>query len=340
SRRGRKVTNQTPPDSATNQTPPNSATNQTPPNSASNQTPPNSATNQTPPNSASNQTPPDSATNQTPPNSATNQTPPNSASNQTPPNSATNQTPPNSASNQTPPDSATNQTPPNSATNQTPPNSASNQTPPNSATNQTPPNSASNQKPPNSASNQTHPNSASNQTPPNSATNQTLTQCPDSSVCGSVGLGYPLQEFGFEVCSCLETWSGLKHATEIATMDDHDYGLAALPGASGDGESEVADIEIDEQMDKAEKINQAHTPIKSPHPKKYKKGNKNPQDDCIGEAILMAVNSLTEKMDTQTELLLKFERRIEENTAAIIENKALRPHHNCRPLGYHLPNSE
>ncbi|KAI4901559.1 hypothetical protein NFI96_000324, partial [Prochilodus magdalenae] len=67
-----------------------------------------------------------------------------------------------------------------------------------------------------------------------------------------------------------------------------------------------------------------HSPIKSPHPKKYKTGSKSPQDDCIREAILMAVNSLTKKMDTQTEPLLKFERRTEENTAAITENKVNR----------------
>lgn len=103
-------------------------------------------------------------------------------------------------------------------------------------------------------------------------------------------------------------------------MDDHDYGLGALPVAGDDGDSEVVDIDIDEQISKAEKINLAHTPIKSPHPKKQKKSNKDPHD-CIGDTILLAVNSLTTKMDTQTELLLKFERRIEENTAAIIENK-------------------
>ncbi|KAL6465730.1 hypothetical protein MHYP_G00258630 [Metynnis hypsauchen] len=101
-------------------------------------------------------------------------------------------------------------------------------------------------------------------------------------------------------------------------MDDHDYGLAALLGASDNGDSEVADIEIDKQADK---INQVHTPLKSSHPKKYKKGNKNLHSDGIGETILLVVNSLTKKMDTQTELLRKFEKRIEENTVAIIENK-------------------
>ena len=51
-------------------------------------------------------------------------------------------------------------------------------------------------------------------------------------------------------------------------MDDHNYDLAALHEACDD--EDVADIEIDEQIPKGQKLNLAHTPVKSPHPKKTK----------------------------------------------------------------------
>ena len=92
-------------------------------------------------------------------------------------------------------------------------------------------------------------------------------------------------------------------------MEDHDYGITALHGVCDDGLNEAVDIEIDKQMSKADKINQPHTPIKSPHPKKHKKGNQNPHGESISETILQAVNFRTEKVDAQTGLFLKFKKK-------------------------------
>lgn len=87
-------------------------------------------------------------------------------------------------------------------------------------------------------------------------------------------------------------------------MEDQDYKLAPLMVV-------MTDTEIDEQMSKTDKINQLHTPMKSPHPREQRKGNQNPHGGCTGGTILQAVNTLTVKMDTQTELLLKFDKWIE-----------------------------
>lgn len=62
-------------------------------------------------------------------------------------------------------------------------------------------------------------------------------------------------------------------------MNDHNYDLAAFHEACND--EDVADIQIAEQIPKGRKINLAHTPVKSPHHKKQKKGNQNPLDDSV-----------------------------------------------------------
>lgn len=102
-------------------------------------------------------------------------------------------------------------------------------------------------------------------------------------------------------------------------MSDHNYNLTALHEACED--SDIEDIEVDESSSKESKINLTHTPIKSPDPKK-KKGNDNSKDnENIGAAILHAVQALTEKVDEQTELLKRFDKRIEANTTATRENR-------------------
>ncbi len=60
----------------------------------------------------------------------------------------------------------------------------------------------------------------------------------------------------------------------------------------------------------------AHTPVKAPHPKKQRKSNQTPSDESVREAILLAVQTLTTKMDQPTELLKKFEIRLAANTEA------------------------
>lgn len=104
-------------------------------------------------------------------------------------------------------------------------------------------------------------------------------------------------------------------------MEDHDYDSATFLGAGDEGSYEMADVEPVDHTPKAGKINLDHTPIKNPLSKKQKKGCKSSREDCIGDTILEAVNALASKMDTQTELLKKFEKRITENSAAIVANK-------------------
>ena len=78
---------------------------------------------------------------------------------------------------------------------------------------------------------------------------------------------------------------------------------------------------MDESSSKESKINPTHTPIKSPNSKKMK-GKDNSQDNGnISAAILHAVQALTGKVDEQTELLKRFDKRIEANTTATRENK-------------------
>lgn len=98
-------------------------------------------------------------------------------------------------------------------------------------------------------------------------------------------------------------------------MTDHDYNLTALRKACED--SDIEDIEVDESSSKKSKINPTHTPIKSPKPKKMKEKD----NTEIGAAILHAVQALTGKVDEQTELLKKLDKRIEANTTATRENK-------------------
>ena len=98
-------------------------------------------------------------------------------------------------------------------------------------------------------------------------------------------------------------------------MTDHDYNLNALRKACED--SDIEDIEVDESSSKKSKINPTHTPIKSPNPKKMTEKD----NSEIDAAILPAVQALTGKVDEQTELLKKLDKRIEANTTATRENK-------------------
>lgn len=106
-------------------------------------------------------------------------------------------------------------------------------------------------------------------------------------------------------------------------MEDHEYSLAAT--SLGSDEDVIEEIETEELFLKEKTINLDHTPIKSPNPKKKKKDK---SADVTMESILKAVFELTgkmdrqtEKLDAQTDLLRKFETRIETNTAAIETNK-------------------
>ena len=106
-------------------------------------------------------------------------------------------------------------------------------------------------------------------------------------------------------------------------MEDHRYSLAAT--SLGSDEDVIEEIETDEMFQKEKTINLDHTPIKGPNPKKKKKDK---SADETMESILKALFELTgkmdrqtEKLDAQTDLLRKFETRIETNTAAIKTNK-------------------
>lgn len=103
-------------------------------------------------------------------------------------------------------------------------------------------------------------------------------------------------------------------------MTDHDYSLLAHAV-----DDEVEEIEADDLLPKEKTINLDHTPIKAPNPKKKKKDK--PADDTM-DSILKAVFELTGKMDkqivkldAQTDLLKKFEAKIEANSEAIRVNK-------------------
>lgn len=98
-------------------------------------------------------------------------------------------------------------------------------------------------------------------------------------------------------------------------MSEHGYDRAVLLEACDVGD--IEEIEID-QSSTDRKISRDHTPLKSPHPKKMKQSD---IEESTGAAILHAVQALTQKMEEQTELLKRFEKRIEANAAAAKENK-------------------
>ena len=99
---------------------------------------------------------------------------------------------------------------------------------------------------------------------------------------------------------------------------DHDYDVAAFSDAT-----EV--FEVDEKTSKSDKINIEHTPIKSPNPKKKKQlHTEHPEgrnDQSTSAAILLAVQTLTNKVDGQTAILISIQQRIGENATAIESNK-------------------
>lgn len=111
-------------------------------------------------------------------------------------------------------------------------------------------------------------------------------------------------------------------------MGEHSYDRAVLLEACDIGD--VEEIEID-QPSKEQKVGRDHTPLNSPLPKKMKSSG---IEESTGEAILHAVQALTKKMEEQTELLKRFEKRIEANTAATKENKEeiIRAHNEIREL--------
>lgn len=105
----------------------------------------------------------------------------------------------------------------------------------------------------------------------------------------------------------------------MITMD-HDYNVSVLREACD--EEDIQDLEITDMTSKDSRINWAHTPTKSPNPKKARGVRAQPlEEEDTAAAILQAVNVLTQKMDEQTALLRKFEKRIDMNTAEIRKNK-------------------
>ncbi|KAK7925392.1 hypothetical protein WMY93_007702 [Mugilogobius chulae] len=106
-------------------------------------------------------------------------------------------------------------------------------------------------------------------------------------------------------------------------MEDHDYA-----GERVDSEKVAPtddNVEFDEMIPLEKSVNLDHTPIKAPNPKKKKR--EKPSDETAMESILKAVTEMkaaldrqSEKLDTQTEFLRKFETRVEANTVAIKEN--------------------
>lgn len=104
----------------------------------------------------------------------------------------------------------------------------------------------------------------------------------------------------------------------LANVTDHDYNLVVLSEACDD--ADIHDICVD----KGQNINWGHTPPKAPNPKKAKSpgdGHTQTTKDSTSDTILQAIQALSGKIDEQTELLRKFEKRIEANTEAAKENK-------------------
>ncbi|KAK5883614.1 hypothetical protein CesoFtcFv8_019919 [Champsocephalus esox] len=100
-------------------------------------------------------------------------------------------------------------------------------------------------------------------------------------------------------------------------MTDHDYNLKVLREACDD--SDIEDMEADNS--KGHNINWDHTPTKGPNPKKSKVHGETQMAEDSSSTILQAIQVLSGKMDEQTELLKKFEKRIEANTEGAKENK-------------------
>lgn len=106
---------------------------------------------------------------------------------------------------------------------------------------------------------------------------------------------------------------------------DHDYNLIALREACDD---EIIDeIEVDQYktiedkgLSKEDKVNWDHTPIKNKKTKRSKVQDDHAKEDTVN-AVLRAVQELTQKMDDQTQRFIHFEKQIKANSSAIDKNK-------------------
>ncbi|KAK7904874.1 hypothetical protein WMY93_017481 [Mugilogobius chulae] len=120
--------------------------------------------------------------------------------------------------------------------------------------------------------------------------------------------------------------SAVKATGRMRTNMDHDYNLVARHEACG--ESVVQEIEVDDTsanedtfLSKEDKVNWDHTPIKNKKKKRSKSQDDfHAREDTVN-AVLLAVKELTQKMDDQTLRFIRFEKKIEENTAAIAKNQ-------------------
>lgn len=106
---------------------------------------------------------------------------------------------------------------------------------------------------------------------------------------------------------------------------DHDYNLIALREACDD--EMIDEIEVDQYktiedkgLSKEDKVNWDHTPIKNKKTKRCKVQDDHAKEDTVN-AVLRAVQELTQKMDDQTQRFIHFEKQIKANSSAIDKNK-------------------
>lgn len=76
----------------------------------------------------------------------------------------------------------------------------------------------------------------------------------------------------------------------------------------------------DKAMSKEDKVNWDHTPIKNKKTKRTKVQDDHAKEDTVN-AVLRAVQELTQKMDDQTQRFIHFEKQIKVNSLAIDKNK-------------------
>lgn len=84
-------------------------------------------------------------------------------------------------------------------------------------------------------------------------------------------------------------------------MTDHDYNLKVLREPFDD--SNIKDIEVDQNNTKENRGMLDHIPIKSPNPKKLRGLSDKKDDESANTAILHTIQVLARNMDKQTEQL-------------------------------------
>lgn len=99
---------------------------------------------------------------------------------------------------------------------------------------------------------------------------------------------------------------------------DHEYNLSAKEASD---EEDLVDLEDIQTSSKEEKINWVHTPTKSLNSKKKRGAEAQNMEEENTVAVILKAIVLSQKMDEQTELLKKLDKRIDTNTAEMKKNQ-------------------